>query len=185
MSEPKDIDQIVNMLKVAFPNWHPEDLRMTKEIYWQTLRDIPGEELKAAVLNCLTEAGRAFAPSIGEIRGAVAKLRKSVSNVPDSYQAWQEVITQMNINGGDYGKPAWSHPLVERVVKQLGWRNLRMSEDQTADRARFIQAYEQLLGRAMSEETMLPEVRGYIESQGGVLLDAPAAVKQLSERLSR
>lgn len=185
MSEPRDIDQIIKMLKVAFPNWHPEDLKLTKEIYWQTLRDIPSEELKVAVLNCLTEAGRAFAPSIGEIRGAVANLRRTASNVPSSYEAWQEVITQMRINGSDFGTPVWSHSLVERVVRQLGWRNLRLSEDQTADRARFIQAYEQLLNRAMSEETMLPEVKGYIQSQGGQLLDAPTQIKQLTSRMEK
>jgi hypothetical protein len=183
MATPNDIQQIINMFLAAFPNYKPTD--MTPEIFFQTLQDIPSEELKVAVLNCLTEAGRAFAPSIGEIRGAVANLRRTAANVPSSYEAWQEVLTQMSINGGDYGTPVWSHPLVERVVRQLGWRNLRMSEDQTADRARFVQAYDQLLNRAMSEETMLPEVKGYIQSQGGQLLDAPSQVKQLSSRLSK
>ncbi len=184
MANPKDIDQIINMLEVAFPNFHPKDMRMTKEVYWQTLQDIPSDELKAAVLHCLTESGRAFAPSIGEIRGAAAELRKASSNVPSSYAAWQEVLTQMRDNGGDYGHPVWSHPLVERVVRQLGWRNLRMSEDQTADRARFVQAYEQLLARATTEEMLLPAVRGYIEARGGLLLAPSDQMRLLSDKLN-
>ncbi len=87
-------------------------------------------------------------------------------------------------NGGDFGTPVWSHPLVERVVKQLGWRNLRMSEDQTADRARFVQAYEQLLARATTEEMLLPEVRGYIEARGGLLLAPSDQMRLLSDKLN-
>ncbi len=184
MAEPRDIDQIINMLEVAFPNFHPKDVKLTKEVYWQTLRDIPSDELKAAVLHCASENGRAFAPTIGEIRGAVAELRMASLNVPSSYAAWQEVCTQMSINGGDFGMPVWSHPLVERVVKQLGWRNLRMSEDQTADRARFVQAYEQLLARATTEEMLLPEVRGYIEARGGLLLAPSDQMRLLSDKLN-
>lgn len=184
MCEPRDIEQIINMLEVAFPNFHPKDVKMTKEIYWQTLSDIPTDELKAAVLHCVTEAGRAFAPTIGEIRGTVADLRAAAANVPSSYGAWEEVRRAMS-EIGSYGVPEWSSLLVARVVSSLGWRNLCMSENQTADRARFIQAYEQLMDRAMSESTMLPEVKGYIEKRGGRLLDASQDIKQLAEGMRK
>jgi len=183
MCEPRDIAQIVGILSVAFPNWKVTE--MTNEVYFQCLGDIPTQELKAAVLHCIGQSGRAFAPSIGEIRGAVAELRSLSANVPSSYQAWQEVQQQILINGGDYGHPEWSSPLVEEAVKRIGWRNLRMSEEATADRARFLQCYEQLVERATKEEMLMPEVREYIETRGGQLLDAPKEVRQLSERLSK
>lgn len=183
MAEPRDIDQIVNMLRIAFPNWHPDDINMTKEIYFQMLQDIPSEELKAAVLHCVTESGRAFAPTIGEIRGAVVELRSYAANVPSSYQAWQEVLQQFSLTSS-YGVPIFSHPLIDKAVRTLGWRNLCMSENQTADRARFIQAYEQLTSRATKEEMMLPEVRGYIEANGA-RLSAPASIKLLADRLRK
>lgn len=192
MAQPEDIDVIVNMFEAAFPNFKPREL--TKEVYWQTLQDIPSDELKAAVLHCVTESGRAFAPSIGEIRGAVSDLRRASANVPSAYDAWQEVCKQILLVGS-YGTPTFTSPLIERTVKNLGWRNLCLSENQVADRARFVQAYEQLMERAVTEDMMLPEVRGYIETRGGMLLEAPAeqtpafragaSVKQLSERLSK
>ena len=183
MAEPRDIDQIINMFEAAFPNFKPREL--TREVYWQTLQDIPSDELKAAVLHCVTESGRAFAPSIGEIRGAVSDLRRAASNVPSAYDGWQEVCHQMR-DTGSYGVPAFSSPLIERVVKNLGWRNLCLSENQVADRARFVQAYEQLMERATTEDMMLPEVKGYIETHGGNLLEAPAdQIKKLSARLSK
>jgi hypothetical protein len=183
MAEPKDIDQIINMFEAAFPNFKPREY--TKEIYWQTLKDLPSDELKAAVLHCITESGRAFAPSIGEIRGAVSDLRRASANVPSVYDAWQEVCREIS-STGSYGTPAFTSPLIERVVKNLGWRNLCMSENQVADRARFVQAYEQLLERAVKENMMLPDVKGYIETRGGMLLEAPASqIKRLSEKLSK
>ncbi len=184
MCEPRDIDQIINMLEVAFPNFHPKDATLTREIYWQTLSDIPTDELKAAVLHCMTESGRAFAPTIGEIRGAVADLRKTAANVPGSYQAWEEVCHAIR-DTGSYRSPEFSSPLIERVVRNLGWRNLCMSENQVADRARFVQAYDQLLERATKEDMLLPEVRGYIETRGGQLLASPTdQIKRLSASMT-
>lgn len=182
MATANDIQQIINMLMAAFPNFKPSDL--TPEIYFQTLQDIPSDELKAAVLHCLTESGRAFAPSIGEIRGAVSDLRRAAANVPGAYDAWMEVCRAI-ADVGSYGTPDWSSPLIERTVKSLGWRNLCLSENQVADRARFLQAYEQLMERAVREDMLLPDVRGYIEERGGRLLDAPAQVRELAGKLGR
>lgn len=182
MAELEDFQQIINMFLAAFPNFKPTD--MTPEVYFQTLADIPTDELRAAVLHCLTEPGRAFAPSIGEIRGAVVELRGMSANVPSSYQAWQEVQQQILENGGEFGKPVWSNPLVGMAVKRIGWRNLRMSDFPESERMRFIACYEQLVSRAEKEEMLIPEVRGYIETSGGKLLAPMSQIKQLADRLS-
>jgi hypothetical protein len=183
MASEIDIAQIIGILSAAFPNFKPSEL--TPEVYYQTLGDIPTDELKAAVLHCIGESGRAFAPSVGEIRGAVAELRSFAINVPSSFQAWQEVQKQILENGGDFGNPEWSNPLVEEAVRRMGWRNLRMSEDQTADRARFLQCYEQLVERATKEEMLLPDVRGYLESQRAPMIEAGSELKRLTSKLEK
>lgn len=168
MSTQEEIAQIVAVISAAYPNFKVSP--QTVEVYFQTLQDIPGDELKAATMQSISEAGRSFAPSIGEIRGAVLDIRKRIANVPSSYQAWQEVQKQIRDNGGDFGYPVWSNQIVEVAVNALGWRNLRMSEDQTADRARFLQAYDQLCERNAKEEIALPHVRGYIENKAQAML---------------
>ncbi|MEO6566718.1 MAG: replicative helicase loader/inhibitor [Casimicrobiaceae bacterium] len=182
MANILDIAQIVGVISAAYPNWKPTEF--TTEVYYQTLQDIPTEELKAATLHSVSEAGRAFAPSVGEIRGAVAELRGMSANVPSSYDAWEEVQRQLLENGGDFGNPVWSHPLIERAMKQMGWRNLRMSENQIADRARFVQCYEQLVDRATRENMLLPEVRGYIEANGARMLAPMDSMKLLAGRMN-
>ena len=163
MSNFQEVAQVVGIISAAYPNFTAT--KETIEVYFQSLRDLDFEELKAATMQSITEAGRKFAPSVGELRGAVLSIRKRIIGVPSSYQAWQEVLKQIRYNGGDFGKPVWSHPIVKQAVEALGWRNLRMSEDQTQDRARFIMAYDQLLQRAEDDEIALPAVKGYIEQK--------------------
>ena len=176
-----DVAQIVKVIAVAYPNWQPT--AETSEVYYQLLQDVPTDELKAAVLHCLGESGRRFAPSIGEIRGAVSELRGMSANVPSAFQAWQEVLRQFSLTGS-YGTPQFSHPLIAQAVRQMGWRELCLSENQIADRARFIQCYEQLMSRATKEDMLLPEVRGYIEANGARLMAPADSIRLLADRLS-
>jgi hypothetical protein len=183
MADKFDIASILAVIAVAYPNFAVTE--QTTEVYLQILSDIPADELKAATLHCISESGRKFAPSVGELRGAVAELRGMSANLPSSFEAWQEVGKQISINGGDFGNPVWSHPIVQKAVEAIGWRNLRMSEDATADRARFIQCYEQFQQRAQNENLLLPEVRGYIESNGGRFLAPLDQMKQLADRMKK
>ena len=181
MADIIDIAQIIGILSAAFPNFNPTE--STVEVYYQILSDLPAEELKIATMHCLAEAGRKFAPSVGEIRGAVGELRRYAANFPLSYEAWEEVLRQI-INVGSYGTPEWSHPIIEKTVRAIGWRNLCMSEEQVADRARFIQCYEQFSARAMKEEILLPKVRGYLEVNGAKMLAPADQIKLLSDKLN-
>ena len=183
MASEIEVAEIVMIISAAYPNF--KSTEYTTEVYFQTLKDIPGDLLKVATLHSIAENGRQFAPSVGELRGAVLDLQKIGNDVPSSFEAWQEVQQQIVENGGDFGNPVFSHPIVEKTVKAIGWRNLRMSEDVTADRARFIQAYEQFASRDDIESMMLPEVKGYIEVNGQKRLAPTSQIKQLADRWSK
>jgi len=185
MSDQKDIAKMIAILSAAYPAWQVN--QYTIEVYYQDLKDLPADLLFAASAKARTNSTRnmAFAPSTGEIRQAAAEILRSVRGVPSSYQAWQEVVRAM-VDVGSYGTPAWSHPLIGQAVAALGWRNLCMSENAIADRARFIQAFEQLADRAEVEMMEPPQVRGYIEQAGGKVLPAPFdQIKRLTARLEK
>lgn len=182
MASKQDIMKILGVISAAYPNFSPSE--QTVEVYWQVLSDIPSDELKAACLHCVSESGRKFAPSVGELRGAVGELRGLSSNLPSSYEAWQEfkrAVTHSNYS------PDWSHPLVEKAAHLIGMREYGHSDvdDEPSWRARFIQCYEQLQERAERENLLLPEVRGYIETNGGRLLAPVDQMKQLTEKLKK
>lgn len=91
-------------------------------------------------------------------------------------------------------EPSYNHPMVARTVKLLGGLDAILSENPVADRARFVQAYTELLAREMSVVGMVPDVREYITEQSQRLLEdrqaafdtgEREAVKQLTERMTR
>lgn len=182
MATKHEVEIIIAKLSAAFPNW--KVTAYTVQVYLEDLQDIDSETLDAAVRMCRTEPGRAFAPSTGEIRGAVGKLRGMATNLPSSYEAWQEF--RRFVVSSNYS-PEWSHPLVERTAKLIGMREYGHSDvdDEPSWRARFIQCYEQLQERAERENLLLPEVRGYIEANGGRMLAPADQMKQLAERMTR
>lgn len=175
MADIEDIAQIISVVSAAYPNFAPTEA--TAEVYYQTLRDIPADLLKAATLQAISEPGRKFAPSVGEIRGMVLEINKMAHGFPTSYEAWSEVRQQM-IAVGTYSKPTFTHQIVADTVKAIGWQSLCLSDNEVAVRAHFIKAYEQLANRAELDAAMLPDVRGYIEDNR-----SSNDMKLLSEKL--
>lgn len=182
MATKIDIAQILAVISAAYPNFSMTE--QTVEVYWQVLSDIPTDELKTAVLHSISESGRKFAPSVGELRGAVGELRSLVSRVPSSYEAWQEF--RRFVVASNYS-PEWSHPLVEKAARLIGMREYGQSDvdDEPSWRARFIQCYEQLRERAERENLLVPEVRGYLEVNGAKIESPLDQMKRLADRMKK
>jgi hypothetical protein len=57
-------------------------------------------------------------------------------------------------------EPQFANPVTAQVVRCLGgWRSIMASDLQAAERARFIDAYDELVKRERETGLMLPEVR--------------------------
>ena len=176
-----NIAQILLVIGINYPNF--KATQDTIMVYYDFLKDIPAEELKLGVQQCLTQPERAFAPTVGEIRGAVMKLRNRAENVPSTEEAWKEVKRKM-VEVGSYRIPTWNHPLIEQTVKVFGWKTLCLSEEEGYDRHAFMKAYETLKQRAGEESMMLPEVRGYLEANGAQRLAPASAMKLLADKFN-
>jgi hypothetical protein len=170
-------------LQAAFPNYHPEPAML--EVLLQFLQDLPGELLKVAVLDTCAQSGRAFAPAVGEIRQAALGLSTRLQAIPNEFEAWAEVCRmpgdclEISILLDQAGNPvagangrvtinkkklAWSHPLVEKVARLLGWPDFP-GENLSVDRAHFFQAYRTELERMLEQQGELPAVRQFLEDQ--------------------
>jgi hypothetical protein len=62
-------------------------------------------------------------------------------------------------------EPVYGHPLVAKTVRLLGGLDAILTENPVADRARFIQAYQEILEREQSIVGMVPEVREFVQEQ--------------------
>lgn len=61
-------------------------------------------------------------------------------------------------------EPVYAHPLVAKTVHMLGGLDAILTDNPTADRARFVDAYNEILERERSKIGMVPEVREYVNA---------------------
>ncbi len=172
MATKKELLEILAFLAAAFPRFELTEATIT--VYINLLEDLPADELRAAAKQCAT--GDDFFPSVHELREAVAELWRAKQRIPNAFEAWKELLehpkdgyqTRAIEEGGqniiEKTAISWSHPLVERVARQMGWPAFPTSDEIGVDRAHFYRAYEYALNKAMRDSVQLPEVRAYIEA---------------------
>jgi hypothetical protein len=199
MATKATIANIIAAMKAAYPNYNPDPTK-TPEMFLAGLGDLPDDLLTAAAQSKIFESGRAFAPSVGEIRGEAFQLQAKAAGIPAPWQAYEEVINMppgmtrtikvewdaaANTNWIDTERLAWSHPLVERVAYLMGWPKSFPSSEPGIDRAHFIKAYEAEQGRYISDAAQLPQVTQYIEHKRLELQSQPRLeqVGNLARRL--
>lgn len=143
---------IFRVMESAFP--HSKPSADTVQVYFETLKDIPGEVLKAACLKALTDSE--FLPTIAKIRKCAVSLMTGESK--SGGEAWGEMINGLRNRIG-YGVPDYADQLITRAVKAIGWDAICMADDDDfATRAQFIKVYDALRARAEENARELPQV---------------------------
>lgn len=157
--------QLVAMLEAAYPAAKITD--ETAMLYAHFLADLDPDVAKAAVARVISTS--TFWPSIAELRKAAAELQ---DRLPEPEEAWEEVLREAN-RCGDWDTPRFSHPLIERAVRAVGFRAIQYSEALGVERAHFLRVYEALRTRAMQERQLSPQARELV-SRVAAQLGAPA-----------
>lgn len=86
-----EIKSLISRIIMAFPNWKPDDMTALVDFWLEMLQDIPANDLRAAIVSLISEPGRQFAPSIGEIRGKVVSISSAAAGLPSALEAWEMV----------------------------------------------------------------------------------------------
>ncbi len=184
MAEYEHVSKLMAIMSANYSNY-----RLTKEavaLYARVLQDIPGDVLEAAALDICSKPG-AFFPSAGDWRSAALDILQHKSGIPLAIEAWEEARREVG-RCGEYwlyqqGQrlPEYSHPLIEKTVAAIGYRNILEPDNEEVLRAQFIKAYEALRGRNDESLRMLPEVK-VVEQK---YLENGTAMKQLAEGMKR
>ena len=150
--------QAIGLIHIAFDKFTNEKGRL----YLQMLADIPADTLQAAVYQLLNTSK--YAPSIAEIRAKAEEITGIATGSTDytAGMAWESVQRAIRKVGG-YGRPKFSDPICAKVVSQIGWMDLCMTEIAMVPtvRSQFIKMYEREAGRVKSEE----QIRELIPAQ--------------------
>ncbi len=123
---------------------------------------------------------RSWMPSVADIRATVLEIARGP--VVPGGEAWGSVVRAIREQGAHRNPGvdfAFSDPVTTKCVVAMGWRELCLSENQVADRARFIELYDRLATQSQreSQSPMLGAAREHRE------LGAGDVVEQLAKRL--
>ena len=186
MATPLEVQQVWNVLIRVYSYYAkdktPEDLADTLTLYQELLADVPGDVLKAIAKQHLRTSK--YFPVPSELSQPAMALTQSTRE--SAMEAWGSVTDMFNrgeyyfYEGGICRAPTWANPITAKVVRCMGgYFELCKSTNLTADRARFIEAYDQLAQREHAEALLLPEVRELRTKLLAERIIAPLA-KQLS-----
>ncbi len=164
MTSKNDILKLMKILTATYPGYPVSE--ETVNIYFAVLEDIPYDVLKTAALDHISRSP--WFPKVSELRKAAVDIALDSRRSPSAYDAWGELERAIRRWGRDR-KPDFDNPILERTVAALGWRNLCMSTNQIADRARFIEAYNIYRQRQVDDVVTIPQVRELAGKLGGKL----------------
>lgn len=139
-------------IKSAYPASKILEDNASMDFWYMTLKDIPYEIAENAVMEHICT--NVFPPNIAEIRKLC--MERCKPKILSFDEAWGVVQKAM----ADYG---WYHPqeafaimdeLTLSVVKNLGWSRLCQSENPTAERANFREAYMRKAAEAQNTNSL-------------------------------
>lgn len=171
--------KLVGFLLGAFPSASVTE--KTSLVYEQLLADLDFSAAQLAV-NRLARTKR-FLPTIAEIREAALEIVHGPKRLGG--EAWGDVLAEIR-RVGAYDLPRFEDPAVAEAVRLMGWRGLCLGDNETSDRARFVELYEGLQDRARTDVQAghaLPPAKGLAglpKPSGG----GPVAIGQLVGRRS-
>jgi hypothetical protein len=169
MATQAEIAKIIAVLADAYPSFRPGRTgaeveaklkSMTRSYYW-ALGDLDANRLMQAAHNLVR--ANTFFPSAAELAQTYYDMADLASGIPSAPEAWAEVKALFRRGFSRYNKPtveSVSHPRVWKALEGIGgWMALCDSENDAADRARYLQAYETYTERDQEIERMHPETR--------------------------
>jgi hypothetical protein len=146
--------KLVATLLAAFPRdasfLAPEQVQATASAYRTMLVDLDAAAAGAAVRRLCATSDKL--PTIAALRRAALEQARGAARAGG--EAWGDARQAMS----DYGRGRspgvdfeFRDPLVARCVAAMGWQDLCAGENAVADRARFIELYDDLVDRERVE----------------------------------
>jgi hypothetical protein len=152
MASETTLRNVMLLLSAAYPGVDVAD--QTPKLYHRMLADIPDKLLEAAVLDHISRSP--YYPKVSELRSAVGRL-SGQTEIQPAIEAWGDVCKAIRYAGSD-NHPKFKNPITARIVEMMGWLDLCRSTNTIADRARFIDAYNESKDKAVAGGMAIPQV---------------------------
>ena len=177
----EEVNKILAILKSIWPN-HPV-LEETATAWHMAFEDVPYPLAMDAVKRWI-KGGSQWFPTPSQLLKTISVRTVAPNLIPES--AWIEVLEQARKVG--YGRrtvfhngesvllpgPVFSHPLIEKAVESVGWKNICHSDEPTIVRAQFLKTLNNFIDAEVERAQIgeLPDVIGI----NGSLAVSPAVI---------
>ena len=164
--ERDDIKEIIKIIKVAYPNYNPGDLKDTVDVWYMMLQDYAKEEIIIALKTYITNNTSGFAPNISHLIDNIHKMKEIGTELSDS-QAWA-LVSKAISNSGYHAKeefeklPKIIQDIVgsPNVLKQWSQTDVKVLKDISES---FMWSYKNELSKQKEIRRMPNEARVLIE----------------------
>ena len=177
-------NQTIALLMAEISTLYPALFPVTREtaaIWRSYLEDIPDDLLMNALRHYIATAKDNYPPSVPALRRAAGDLQARAAGLPTSAEAWGAIMDSFRRTS--FHQPELlENPIVKQAIRCMGGLSvIGMSENLPAERARFLQFYDELRDRALSDAAELPQVTAYVDAKR---LEVSGQVKALSDKLA-
>lgn len=160
-------------LKTYYPRENLLPNEQAMELWFGQLQDIPFQVAEVALQKWVSL--NKWSPSISEIR----EMASSITNgdLPDWGDAWEQVC--MAIRKYGFYSPTEAldslSPLARKATERMGFTNLCLSENPSADRANFRMIYETLAEREKKDSQMPQRLKDLISTIPSMMIEEKEA----------
>lgn len=166
--DKKEFAVFAMALRTYYPKENLLPNSQAAELWFKELQDLPMDVLNT-VLRKWVQTNK-WSPAISDLREGVSAIINP--DLDDWGKGWKEVMHCIGRYGVHREKEALDHmsPLTRATVERLGWYNLCVSEDMTADRANFRMIYDQLSAKEAERSKLSAPVQDAINilASGGI-----------------
>lgn len=156
---------------IAYKTYYQRDDTLStdaaRDLWYEALKDIDYKILTLA-LNKWVLTNK-WPPTIAEMRQQAAEI--CAGETPDWGEGWQQVQKAIRYYGQYREQEALAtmDEITQQVVKRLGFRELCLSENTTADRANFRDIFAEVAARKQKNDLLSIELKKDIEKQRQLL----------------
>lgn len=115
----EDIKKVIGVMMSSYPNYKPQDIGMTVDIWHEMLKDYEASDVFVALKSFIASDTSGFAPSIGQLINMICKTTKP--QLMNEHEAWS--LVRKALENGIYNSQREFDNLPELVQKAVGTPN--------------------------------------------------------------
>lgn len=167
--------KIIMVISASYPNFKPQDLRMTVDTWQMMLDEYSYTQVSMAVKAYIASDTSGFAPSIGQVIGLMNKIEKPEEL--NEMEAW--ALVSRAIRNGYYGAEKEYEKLPTLVQKAVGtpgqlrnWSQTDTESIENVVQSNFMRTYRTVVKSSQEIARMPENIRNLIEQTGQKMLGA-------------